>query len=1550
MKHHLLAFSLFLALFIPGAKAQYVTIPDVFMVGWLTNNYPTAMNGNQLDTTNSFIMNETNISGIFGATNLDGIQYFSSALTLQMSNSGIDTIPAFPPNLLFIDLSDNFYLNELPSLPANLIQLNCSNNALSILPDLPPTLQLLNCSYNWSLSSLPILPATLTELACNNLPNLQGLPELPVGLVSLNCSGNTGQYCLPVLPIFLNLLYISGSAIICSPNYPISLTQTDFSNLPTCAIGGPYGCISLDTLVPLPFNPHAKRLYGLTQVDGPNHRGSIFHFTPYTKTLTVDHEFELLGKGETPKCDIVSGNNGKYYGTTTAGGNMDAGVIFSWDSITGEYLEIYHFAPIDGTDARGGMVLYNNKLYGMTRKGGVNDKGVIYEWDLTTATYTKKYDMDSINGQHPDGSLSLVGNTMYGVTFDGGIYNKGVIFEWNPISNIYTKKFDFDSIKGSNPVGKLVAFGVNRLFAMTKMGGNFDLGTIYEFNYATNVVTKKYNFNGINGQYPLGHLTLYNNIFYGVTHQGGTFQTSSPFSNFGVIFQWNPTTNAFLKRRNLGNANGSTARAPLSSLTLKGNLFYGIGSEGTFQSNIFSWNPANNAFTEKFANNFTITGPCEYNKFSPGNMSYSNLFLSGDKLLASFSAGGGEFYGTIAEYSPDENLITRTVHMRASEAAYPQSSLILAGNKLFGFSSKGGQNHEGNIFEWDINNAQFINHFDFNGYTTGIQPIGNLIFHEGKFYGAAIFGLPLIQNWSTFLSRTYSHIYSWDPATDQYNSLFAIPDGGVANWPLTLHGNKIYFPFANYSLNNLVIANLDLTTNVINTASPIISGGTSFVAYQDNQPSNQLTYYNGKFYGLSPSKWGPGGNDFFGTLYEWDTTMTTTTVNLDCAPGTTGVYPQAGMCLADSVFYGLSTGLSNYSPGSQGLFRYNPQTNVAQIVNNIGGYGTPTYCDGKLYYIVGGVAQTSIVEYDIAGDSSNYYSLPHNLGDGYPNTSWMDSLCIKDRHPGLVVVIPNIPPVLSNIPATQNVCANDTNTVTFTITDLDLDTMDFTITSSNDTLLPSSNISITNIDSIYTLTYFPTLGLSGSDTIYVVANDGYGDSVFFNFVVNISPLLTDTITVVACDSYSLNNQTYTSSGTYSQQFTNPSGCDSLITLLLTVNNSDTTDITEEACEFFTLNNQTYTASGTYTQLLTNAQGCDSTIVLNLTINAIDSIALTEVACDTFVLNSQTYTSSGNYTQVLQNSFGCDSIISLALTINNTTTSTIIESACDTFTLNNVVYTSSGNFQQILTNVAGCDSILNLELSISNSSEFNITDTACESYTFNNQTYTASGTYTQLLTNAEGCDSIITLNLTIHDNVSTSQTENACNEFTWNGQILTQSGQYVDSLTTEFGCDSISILNLTITPLSVGISQDGPILSATNTSPTASYQWVTCNPFTPIPNATSLSYAAGSSGTYAVIVTQGNCSDTSDCISVNNSAVDNHLANSIAIYPNPVVDELIVVSSIEISAVKIYDNAGKLVLSEKFLNQPINVSKMKPGIYSIQVMTSLGESTFKFVKF
>lgn len=233
--------------------------------------------------------------------------------------------------------------------------------------------------------------------------------------------------------------------------------------------------------------------------------------------------------------------------------------------------------------------------------------------------------------------------------------------------------------------------------------------------------------------------------------------------------------------------------------------------------------------------------------------------------------------------------------------------------------------------------------------------------------------------------------------------------------------------------------------------------------------------------------------------------------------------------------------------------------------------------------------------------------------------------------------------------------------------------------------------------------------------------------------------------------------------------------------------------TQVACNSYLwlTNGQTYTTSGNYTATLTNVSGCDSVVTLHLTINNSNTGNQTTTSCNsyTWLANNQTYTTGGTYTATLTNMHGCDSIATLNLTITNSTSGSESATACDTYTwsTNSQTYTTSGAYTALLTNTVGCDSTATLNLTINNSNSGNQTTTACNSYTWpaNNQNYTTGGTYTATLTNMAGCDSIATLNLTIDVNsIDTSVVQNG---ITLTSNDNTGAYQWID-------CNTGSALN------------------------------------------------------------------------------------------------------------------------------------------------------------
>ncbi len=180
------------------SKAQFVTIPDPVFVSYLQTVFPSAMSGNQMDTTSLSITQyggDIDVHGI-GIADLTGIEYFDrlTSLRCQMNQ-----------------------LSFLPPLPNTINLLYCGSNNLISLGNLPDSLVEIICDTN-QLTSLPVLPSRLGYLLCAG-NQLTSLPPLPSQLWFLNAMGNQIT-CLPVLPNSLNYLLLVGNPVNCLPNIP----------------------------------------------------------------------------------------------------------------------------------------------------------------------------------------------------------------------------------------------------------------------------------------------------------------------------------------------------------------------------------------------------------------------------------------------------------------------------------------------------------------------------------------------------------------------------------------------------------------------------------------------------------------------------------------------------------------------------------------------------------------------------------------------------------------------------------------------------------------------------------------------------------------------------------------------------------------------------------------------------------------------------------------------------------------------------------------------------------------------------------------------------------------------------------------------------------------------------------------------------------------------------------------------------------------------------------------------------------------------------------
>ncbi|MBQ7711376.1 MAG: fibronectin type III domain-containing protein, partial [Bacteroidales bacterium] len=356
-----------------------------------------------------------------------------------------------------------------------------------------------------------------------------------------------------------------------------------------------------------------------------------------------------------------------------------------------------------------------------------------------------------------------------------------------------------------------------------------------------------------------------------------------------------------------------------------------------------------------------------------------------------------------------------------------------------------------------------------------------------------------------------------------------------------------------------------------------------------------------------------------------------------------------------------------------------------------------------------------------------------------------------------------------------------------------------------------------------------TASVSGP-TFVAQGNNGDPDTLY-TLYLTINYSSTGDTTIVACDSLTWQGATYTESITLNSQLSilNSVGCDSTVTLHLTINHRSTGDTTAVACDHFTWWNADYTDNTDgITHTYTGPNGCDSVVMLHLTVNHSSTGDTTIVACDSLTWQGVTYTESTTLNSQFStlNSAGCDSTVTLYLTVNHSSTGDTTAVACDHFTWWNTDYTdNTDGVTHTYTGPNGCDLVVTLHLTVNYSNSEVESVTACNQYVWHQVEYTENtDTATYRTLNAAGCDSVVTLHLTLLNCSTTSIT--ACDSYSWHGQTYTTSNIYVDGNdtldltinysstgdTTVVACDSF-IWHGAIYTESITLNSQLPILNS-----------------------------------------------------------------------------------------------------------------------------------------
>jgi hypothetical protein len=390
----------------------------------------------------------------------------------------------------------------------------------------------------------------------------------------------------------------------------------------------------------------------------------------------------------------------------------------------------------------------------------------------------------------------------------------------------------------------------------------------------------------------------------------------------------------------------------------------------------------------------------------------------------------------------------------------------------------------------------------------------------------------------------------------------------------------------------------------------------------------------------------------------------------------------------------------------------------------------------------------------------------------------------------------------------------------------------------------------------------------GSYDYYVAVSSSISgcDATSAVHTVNVLSASVVNISATACDSYTWNNTTYTQSGIYTQNFTNINGCDSVVTLHLTILHGTHNVETETACESFTWHGHTYTNSGTYTHAYNNADGCASVDTLKLTIYPIPTVTITgnTVICEGLTTqltatggssyvwnnaattNSITVGQSGTYSVTATSAEGCSAAANVVVTVNTTPqiviigNTTICAGSSTTLTATgaaNYIWNTGdqsaslqvnafGMYSVTGTSAAGCVGTADVVVLVSPLPNITIAGSTdiCPgdsttlvaqggvSYIWNNGNTDATlsvysaGDYQVMGFDAAGCHNTASVTVQAWDFDVTEETVSVSDScYIWHGESYCQSGDYVQTLQNMHGCDSVVTLHLTV---AVGIDSYG----------------------------------------------------------------------------------------------------------------------------------------------
>ena len=295
------------------------------------------------------------------------------------------------------------------------------------------------------------------------------------------------------------------------------------------------------------------RLYGTTPSGGDFGRGTIFRMRRDGSDYTLLRSFTGQDPEGGDASGIIQGSDGALYGTTSRGGSLDRGILFTLSTNGGSYTILHQFDPaLEGSQPTGLLLeASDGLLYGMASRGGTNSNGSIFRLKKDGTEFAVLRHLGGQDGSAPRaGLLEGIDGLLYGAA-EGGARGAGTVFRMDKAGSNFVVLRAFHASDGGAPGGPPYQSPAGTLFGTTTNGGLFGNGLVYRLRSDGGGYTLLRSFRGglDDGAVPAAPLVPGpDGLLYGTCRTGGAFGQGTLFRidadglNYAVLHHFSAAT------------------------------------------------------------------------------------------------------------------------------------------------------------------------------------------------------------------------------------------------------------------------------------------------------------------------------------------------------------------------------------------------------------------------------------------------------------------------------------------------------------------------------------------------------------------------------------------------------------------------------------------------------------------------------------------------------------------------------------------------------------------------------------------------------------------------------------------------------------------------------------------------------------------------------------------------------------------------------------------------------------------------------------------------